>query len=106
MIPPAAPVGRTGIFHSRLQFKPTEAVRSRETCPGGAEFETSSAKGYAGAVLVANLTLPVLNGVSVLVTGMWLGLQISNTDDKHGNANGEFFRRSNNPWVRLLRHYL
>jgi hypothetical protein len=38
-----------------------------------------------------NLTLPVLLGVSVRVIGNWLGLQFSKPDDKHGNANGEFF---------------
>jgi hypothetical protein len=65
-------------------------VRSRVICPGGAGFETSSAKGHMGAVLVANATRPVLHGVSVRVIGNWLGLQISKPDDKHVNANGEF----------------
>ena len=40
-------------------------------------------------MLVANLTRPVINGVSVLVLGIRLGLQFSKTDDKHGNVNGE-----------------
>jgi hypothetical protein len=39
-------------------------------------------------VLVANLTRPVLHGVSVRVIGIRLGLQFSKTDDKRGNANG------------------
>ena len=43
-----------------------------------------------GAVLVANLTRPVLHGVSVRVVGIWLGLQISKLDDKHVNASVEF----------------
>lgn len=41
-----------------------------------------------GAVLVANLTRPVIDGVSVLVIGTWLDLQLSKSDDKHVNANG------------------
>jgi len=41
-----------------------------------------------GAVLVANATRPVLHGVSVLLFGNWLGLQISKPDDKQVNANG------------------
>jgi hypothetical protein len=60
--------------------------------PGGVGFETSSAKGHRGAVLVANSTRPVLHGVSVLLIGNWLGLQISKPDDNQVNANGEFFR--------------
>jgi len=59
-------------------------------CPGGVVFETSSAKGHTGAVLVSNATLPVSHGVSVLLIGNWLGLQISKPDDKQVNANGEF----------------
>ena len=58
-------------------------------CPGGVEFETRSASGGGGAVLVANLTRPGLHGVRVRVIGIRLGLQFSKTDDKHGNANGE-----------------
>jgi hypothetical protein len=42
-----------------------------------------------GAVLGANLTRPVKLGVSVLVIGNWLGLQISKSDDNHVNANRE-----------------
>ena len=45
-----------------------------------------------GAVLVANSTLPVLPGVSVLLIGNWLGLHTSKPNDKQVNANGEFFR--------------
>jgi hypothetical protein len=41
-------------------------------------------------VLVANLTRPGINGVSVRVVGIRLGLQFSKTDDNHVNANGEF----------------
>jgi hypothetical protein len=63
---------------------------SRSICPGGVGFETSSAKGHMGAVLVSNPTRPVLHGVSVRVIGVWLGLQISKPDDKHVNANGGF----------------
>jgi len=37
-----------------------DAARSRAICPGGVKFETRSAKGHMGAVLVANLTLPVI----------------------------------------------
>ena len=59
-------------------------------CPGGVEFETSPAKGDMGAVLVANLTPPVLHGASVLVVGNRLGLKISKLDDKYVNAKGEF----------------
>ena len=44
-----------------------EDVHSREICPGGVEFETSSARGDVGAVLVANSTPPVMPGVSVLI---------------------------------------
>jgi hypothetical protein len=40
-------------------------------------------------VLVANLTRPGINGVSVRVVGIRLGLQFSKTDDNHVNANGE-----------------
>jgi hypothetical protein len=42
--------------------------------------------------LVANSTPPVLHGVSVLLVGNRLGLQISKPDDKQVNANGEKFR--------------
>jgi len=42
-----------------------------------------------GAVLVANSTRPVMHGVSVLLIGIGLGLQISKTNDKQVNANGE-----------------
>jgi len=38
-------------------------------CPGGVGFETRSASGGRGAVLVANLTRPVIDGVSVRVIG-------------------------------------
>ena len=44
-----------------------------------------------GAVLVANLTRPGLHGVNVLVIGSGLGLQTSKPDDKHVNANGDYF---------------
>jgi hypothetical protein len=43
-----------------------------------------------GVVLVANLTRPVLHGVSVLLIGNRLGLQTSKPDDKQVNANGGF----------------
>jgi hypothetical protein len=46
-----------------------------------------------GAVLVANLRRPVIPGVSGRVVGIRLGLQISKSDDKHVNANGEFSPR-------------
>jgi hypothetical protein len=45
-----------------------------------------------GAVLVANSTRPGLHGVSVLLIGNWLGLQISKPDDKQVNAKGEWSR--------------
>ena len=45
--------------------------------------------GGCGAVLVANLTRPVIDGVSVRVIGIRLGLQFSKPDDKHVNANGK-----------------
>jgi hypothetical protein len=67
---------------------PTDDARSREICPGGVGFETRSASGGRGAVLVANSALPVLHGVSVLMVGNRLGLQISKPDDKQLNANG------------------
>jgi hypothetical protein len=38
---------------------------------GGVGFETSSAKGKTGAVLVANSTLSDLNWVSVFLIGNW-----------------------------------
>jgi hypothetical protein len=60
-------------------------------CPGGVEFETSSAKGHMGAVLVANSPRPGLHGVSVLLIGNWLGLQISKPDDNQVNGNGEIW---------------
>jgi hypothetical protein len=44
-----------------------------------------------GAVLVANSTRPGWNGMSVLVVGYRLGLQIRKPDDKHVNAKGEIF---------------
>ena len=46
------------------------AVRSREICPGGVGFETRFASGGRGAVLVANLTRPVIDGVIVRVIGL------------------------------------
>ena len=55
----------------------TRTVHSREIYPGGVEFETRSASGGRGAVLVANLTRPVIDGVSVRVIGIRLGLQFS-----------------------------
>jgi predicted metalloprotease len=71
----------------------TYDMRSREICPGGVGFETRSASGGCGAVLVANLTRPGIDGVSVLVIGNWLGLHSSKPDDKHVNANGEAKRK-------------
>jgi hypothetical protein len=62
---------------------------TRKICPGGVGFETSSASGERGAGLVAKLTRPVIDGVSVRVIGIRLGLQSSKTDDNHGNTNGE-----------------
>ena len=46
------------------------------------------ARGGRGAGLVAKLTRPVIDGVSVRVVGIRLGLHSSKTDDKHVNANG------------------
>ena len=69
----------------------TDDIRSRKICPGGVGFETRSASGGQGAVLVANSTRPVLHGVSVRGIGIWLGLQICKPDDKHVNANGGLF---------------
>jgi len=60
------------------------------TSPGGVGFETSSASGGWGAVLVANSARAGLHGVSVRVIGNWLGPQISKPDDKRVNANREF----------------
>jgi hypothetical protein len=65
-------------------------VSSREIWPGGVGFETRSASGGRGAVLVANLTRPVIDGVIVRVVGIRLGFQIRKLHDKHGNANWEF----------------
>lgn len=48
----------------------TAKARSREICPGGVGFETRFASGACGAMLVANLTRPVLHGVSVRVIGL------------------------------------
>jgi len=72
--------------HEQRKIRDT---RSREICPGGVGFETRSASGGCGAVLVANLTRPVIDGVSVRVIGNWLGLQFSKPDDNYVNANGE-----------------
>ena len=57
--------------------------------PSGATFETSSARGDMGAVLVANSTRPSWNGVSILVVGnrAWPS-KSSKSDDNHVNANG------------------
>ena len=71
----------------------TRDASPREICPGGVGFETRPASGGRGAVLVANLTRPVIDGVSVRVVGIRLGLQFSKTDDSYGNANGEFLPR-------------
>jgi hypothetical protein len=65
-------------------------------CPGGVEFETRSASGGSGAVLVANSTRPVIDGVSVRVIGIRLGLKISKLHDKHVNANGETTKKQLN----------
>ena len=46
-------------------------------------------RGGRGAGLVAKLTRPVIDGVSVRVIGIRLGLRSSKTDDKHVNAKGE-----------------
>jgi hypothetical protein len=40
-----------------------------------------------GAVLVANLTRPDIDWVSVRVVGIRLDLQFSKVNDKHGNTN-------------------
>ena len=61
--------------------------------PGGAGFETSSASGGRGAVLVANPARAGQHGVSVRLIGTGLGLKISKPDDKQVNANGEFFTK-------------
>jgi hypothetical protein len=37
-----------------------------------------------GAVLVANMTRPVMSGVSILLIGNWLGLQTSKPDEQAG----------------------
>jgi hypothetical protein len=73
----------------------TDDIRSRVISPGGVGFETSSASGGWGAGLVAKLTRPVIDGVSVRVIGIRLGLQFSKPDDKHVKANGEFNSVSN-----------
>jgi len=65
-------------------------IDPREIFPGCVGFGTSSARGDMGAGLVSNMTLPVLHGVSVLLIGNWLGLQVSKPDDKQVNANGGF----------------
>jgi hypothetical protein len=67
----------------------TRDASPREICPGGVGFETRPASGGRGAVLVANSTRPVIDGVSVRVIGIRLGLQIRKPDDSYGNANGE-----------------
>src|ERR1019366_9928848 len=73
---------------SRPELSLAGDAHSREICPGGVGFETRSASGGHGAVLVAKLKRPVIDGVSVRVVGIRLGLQISKTDDKRVNANG------------------
>jgi hypothetical protein len=59
---------------AKFARKPDE-IRSLEIFPGGVGFETRSASGGRGAVLVANSTRPVLHGVSVLLIGNRLGLR-------------------------------
>ena len=76
---------------AKIARKPN-GIRSRKICPGGVGFETRSASGRRGAVLVANLTRLGLHGVSVRMIGIRLGLQISKPDDKHVNANGGVFK--------------
>jgi hypothetical protein len=49
---------------AKIARKPDE-IRSRVICPGGVGFETRSASGGWGAVLVANLTRP---GISILLS--------------------------------------
>jgi len=74
----------------------TSQAHSREICPGGVGFEARSASGGRGAVLVANLTRPILHGVRVRVIGIQLGLKISKLHDKHVNANGETTKKQLN----------
>jgi len=45
-----------------------------------------------GAVLGANSTRPVVNGMSVRVVGIWLGLQLSKPRDQHGDTNRGCFQ--------------
>ena len=44
-----------------------------------------------GAVLVANLTRTVIDGVSILLIGNWLGLQISKPDEQTGERERGIF---------------
>ena len=45
-----------------------------------------------GAVLVANLTRPVMHGVSVRLIGNWLAPQSASRMSKQVNANGDFLQ--------------
>jgi hypothetical protein len=58
------------LLKSRPRYAPTDDAHSREICSGGVGFETRSASGGRGAVLVAKLTRPVMHGVSVRVVGL------------------------------------
>ena len=72
------------VYGDRLQTLPDSSSRLKiftnpELPPalhrlGGVGFETSSARWGRGAVLVANSTRPVIDGVSVLLLGNQLGL--------------------------------
>ena len=67
------------------------SVRSRAICPGGVGFETSSAKGGRGAVLVANLTRAGVDGGERSRDWHPAWPSIRKAHDKHVNANGDFF---------------
>ena len=90
----ATKIGRASSRFSRGKSRgcwpSTSGILPRVICPGGVGFEISSASGGQGAGLFAKLTRPVIDGVSVRVIGIRLGLRSSKTDDEHVNANGEF----------------
>jgi len=62
--------GEPGFYNRGQDAQQFEAACSRVSCPGGVAFENRSASGGWGAVLVANSTRPVIDGVSVLVVGI------------------------------------
>ena len=68
----------------------------------GIGFETRSASGGRGAVLVANLTRPVIEGVSVRVIGIRLGLQSVRQMTNTGTRTENFSLRLRQEWAKKI----